>query len=224
MVQTAFPFGKFVHGKVYMSITILIVAATVIISLMAFNNPRLEEQFIFWPYRVWREGEWYRLLTSGFIHARDGGAHLFFNMLALFTFGTVVEESFIELLPLGATLYVIMYFFTIVASDGYNLFNRKNDYSYRALGASGGVSAIVFASILLNPFNKIYLMFIPVGIPAVIFAPIYLVACIYLAKRGQDNIGHIAHFTGSIIGFVFPILIKPSLFLDFIAQIQYKLQ
>ncbi|MBS1613804.1 MAG: rhomboid family intramembrane serine protease [Bacteroidetes bacterium] len=205
-----------------MSITILIVAATVIISLMAFNNHQLIDKFVFWPYRMWRDGEWHRLITCGFIHADWG--HLIFNMIALYSFGTFVEQAFGYMLPMGVTLYIVMYFLAIVTADAYNLYNRKDDYSYRSLGASGGVSAIIFASILLNPFSGIYLFFIPIAIPAVIFGPLYLVYCVVMAKRGQDNIGHVAHFTGSIIGFVFPLLFRPSLFLDFITQIQHKLQ
>lgn len=205
-----------------MSITLFLVAATVIISLMAFNNHRIIEQFVFWPYRMWRDGEWHRLITCGFIHADWG--HLIFNMIALYSFGVFVEQAFSYLLPMGVTLYIIMYFLAIVTADIYNLYMRKDDYSYRSLGASGGGSAIIFASILINPFSGIYLFFIPIAIPAVIFGPLYLAYCVYMAKRGQDNIGHIAHFTGSVIGFVFPILFRPSLLVDFIAQIQQKLQ
>ena len=110
-----------------MSITILIVAATVIISLMAFNNHQLIDKFVFWPYRMWRDGEWHRLITCGFIHADWG--HLIFNMIALYSFGTFVEQAFGYMLPMGVTLYIVMYFLAIVTADAYNLYNRKNPFS-----------------------------------------------------------------------------------------------
>lgn len=203
----------------FMSITICIIAVTVIISLLAFNNQSYIDNLVFWPYRIWRNKEWHRLISCGFIHADYG--HLFFNMFALFSFGQFVESAFGYYFgSIGITAYIIMYFLAVATADAYNLFKRKDDYGYRSLGASGGVSAVIFASILFNPFGKIYLFFIPVGIPAFIFGGLYLVYCAYMAKRAQDNIGHTAHFTGSLIGFFFPIIIQPSLLLDFISHIR----
>lgn len=203
-----------------MSITVFIVAVTVITSLVAFSKHELIDNLVFWPYRMWRNNEWHRLFSCGFIHADLG--HLAFNMIALYSFGTFVEQAFHYLLPIGLTLYIVMYFLAVATADIYNLYTKKNDYSYRSLGASGGVSAILFASILLNPLSGIYLFFIPIAIPAIVFGPLYLIYCVYMAKRGQDNIGHVAHFTGSIIGFVFPLLFRPSLIVDFFTQIQSK--
>ena len=198
-----------------MNITLAIVAVTGITSLLAFNNHNLLEELVFWPYRMWRNNEWHRLVSCGFIHGSAG--HLLFNMIALYSFGVYVESAFGDIfMGKGLTLYVVMYFLAIAGADVYNLFTRKDDYNYRSLGASGGVSAIVFASILLNPFSKIYLFFIPIGIPAFVFGPLYLAYCVYAAKRGGDNIGHTAHFTGSIIGFVFPIIFAPELLPRFI--------
>jgi membrane associated rhomboid family serine protease len=144
--------------------------------------------------------------------------HLLFNMLAFWSFGTYVEQYFLLAFPFGSVLYLLLYFGAVALADVYHLFIQKDNPNYRSLGASGGVSAIVFASILIHPTGGISIMFLP-PIPAYIFGPLYLVYCIYMAKRGADNIGHIAHFTGSIIGFVFPLLLKPSLFADFINQI-----
>jgi membrane associated rhomboid family serine protease len=90
---------------------------------------------------------------------------------------------------------------------------------YNSLGASGAVSAALFASILFMPLSKIYLMFIPIGIPAFVFGPLYLAYCAYMAKKGTDNIGHDAHFYGAIFGFIFPILFKPELISLFFSQI-----
>jgi membrane associated rhomboid family serine protease len=113
-----------------------------------------------------------------------------------------------------------MYFLAVAIADVWNLFKRRDDYSYRSLGASGGVSAVLFSYILLEPFGKIYMFFIPVGIPAFMFGGLYLLYCVYMANRASDNIGHTAHFTGSVFGFVFPLLFKPALLISFIEQIQ----
>lgn len=204
-----------------MSFTYIIIGITVVISLLAFSNHRLIEELVFWPYRIWRNNEWHRLLTCGFIHADIG--HLFFNMFALLGFGEFVEQAFGQVYgSKGVPLYLSMYIIAILGADIYDLFKQRDNYHYRALGASGAVSAVVFASILLNPFGGIYIFFIPIAIPAYIFGPIYLLYCAYMAKRGGDNIGHTAHFTGSIIGFVFPILFEPRLLLNFISMMSAK--
>ena len=201
-----------------MNITLLIIVVTCIISFVAFSNATLLENLLFYPYRMWRNKEWHRLVSNGFVHADL--THLLFNMFALFSFGAYIEQSFENIFETkGRVLYVIMYFGAIATADLWNLFKQKDNYNYRSLGASGGVSAVVFSFILLNPFGKLYLFFIPVGIPAFVFGPLYLLYCAYSAKRGGDNIGHTAHFTGSIFGFIFPILFEPRLLLRFVEQL-----
>jgi len=199
-----------------MSITVIIAAITAITSVMAFSNPNLIEELIFWPYRIWRNNEWHRLVSSGFIHADMG--HLFFNMFSFYSFGVLVESEFRQIFGAkGLTLYVLMYFAAIAMADVYHLFTQKDNFSYRALGASGGVSAVIFASILLNPFGHIGFIFFPGnGIPAWAFGPLYLLYCAYMAKRGGDNIGHTAHLTGAVFGFIFPAIFEPGLLTDFI--------
>jgi membrane associated rhomboid family serine protease len=208
-----------------MSITLLIVIVTGITSFMAFSNPRMVDELIFWPYRMWRHNEWHRLITSSFIHADI--SHLLFNMLALYSFGQNVEYWFAIVFGTKShVLYFFLYFGAVAVADIYNLFAHRDDYGYRSLGASGGVSAIVFAQILYDPFGhmgKIYFFFIPIGIPPIVFGILYLIYCIYMARRGTDHIGHIAHFTGSIYGFIFPILFNPALFTAFIYQLTGRL-
>jgi membrane associated rhomboid family serine protease len=200
-----------------MSITIFLCIAIAIISFAAFSNHNLIEQLVFYPYKIWRKNEWHRLISCSFIHG--DAAHLIFNLIALYSFGVFVEEYFAILFNgYGITLYIIMYFLAVALADVYHLFTRKDDPTYRSLGASGGVSAIVFASILLNPMGKISLMFLP-GIPSFVFGPLYLLYTAFMAKRGGDNVGHMAHLTGSVFGFVFPILFKPALFPAFLSQI-----
>lgn len=201
-----------------MNITLIIVIVTAITSFLAFSNVNLVNELIFWPYRIWRNNEWHRLVTCGFIHADL--SHLLFNMIALYSFGIYVESAFGQLFQgKGMTLYLIMYFAAIAGADIYNLFTQKDNYSYRSLGASGGVSAVIFASILLSPFSRIYIFLIPIGIPAFVFGPLYLLYCAYMARRGGDNIGHTAHFTGSVFGFIFPIIFAPELLPRFIQQL-----
>lgn len=197
-----------------MSLTLIIILVTSLVSWMALNNPQLRENLLFYPYRMWRTGEWHRLVSSGFIHADV--MHWLFNMLAFYSFGEFVEASFGNLFgAFGITWYVVMYIGAIALADIANLFLKRDDSVYRSLGASGGVSAVVFSYILLNPYGKIYMFFIPVGIPAFVFGPLYLMYCVYMAKRGGDNIGHVAHFTGSVIGFLFPVILEPRLLVRF---------
>ncbi|MCX6199492.1 MAG: rhomboid family intramembrane serine protease [Bacteroidetes bacterium] len=201
-----------------MNITIFIIALTCITSFLAFNNRQVLDNLIFQPYRIWRYNEWHRLLSCSFIHADMG--HLFFNMFALYSFGSFIEESFSDVfMGKGHTLFVLMYFGAVATADIYNLFKKRDDESYRSLGASGGVSAVVFSYILLNPFGGIQIFFIPVDIPAFVFGGLYLLYCGYMAKRGTDNVGHMAHFTGSIFGFFFPVLFAPQLLVRFVEQL-----
>ena len=200
-----------------MNITYIILIITCITSFLAFSNHNLIENLIFYPYRIWRNNEWYRLISCSFIHADWG--HLLFNMFALFSFGAYIEGSFVNIFEgKGHLIFLLMYFGAVAIADIYNLFQQKDNPGYKSLGASGGVSAVVFAYILLNPFGGISIFFLP-SVPAIIFGPLYLAYCIYMAKRGTDNVGHVAHFTGSIFGFVFPILFEPRLFLLFLDQI-----
>lgn len=207
-----------------MNITILIVAVTCVISFIAFNNATLLQNLVFYPYRMWRNNEWHRWIASGFIHG--SAMHLLFNMITLYSFGLFVEGSFVNLFESnGRLLYVILYFGAVLAADLSTLFKEKNNQYYTSLGASGGVAAIIFASILMNPFAKMYIMFIPVGIPAFVFGPLYIIYCIYMDNYGHqhktgfnmiDNAAHAPHLWGSVFGFVFPIIFEPRLFMRFV--------
>ena len=143
-----------------MNITLIIVIATCITSFLAFRNHKIIDGLIFYPYRIWKNNEWYRLVSCSFIHADFG--HLLFNMIALFSFGNYMEYSFENIFQgKGHALFLLMYFGAVAVADGLNLFTQKNNPSYRSLGASGGVSAVIFAYILLNPFGGISCVFLP---------------------------------------------------------------
>ena len=178
-------------------ITILIIILTCFISFTAFNRNDFFAKFQFNPYRVYKSKEWYRIITHGFLHADY--THLIFNMFTLFFFGRLVEYA------IGKLFFIILYISAICIASLTTLIKHKNNYLYNSVGASGGVSAIVFASILFSPIEIIYLYFIP--IPGFIFAILYLLYSHYMSKRNQDNINHDAHLLGAIYGFLFPLII-----------------
>ena len=156
-----------------MSITVIIIIITVIISISAFSNPRVMNDLIFYPPAVSNNKQYYRFITCGFIHADYG--HLIFNLISLYFFGQFVENAFEFIFGnAGKLLYLLMYVLALIASLLPTYFKNKDNQYYRSLGASGAVSAVIFAGILLDPLNKIYLMFIPVGIPGFVFGPVYL--------------------------------------------------
>ena len=191
-------------------ITVIIIAITCIASILCFNGTLNGNKLIFNAYQVWHRKEWYRMLTSGIMHS--GWGHLFFNMLTLYFFGRVVEQYFSAAFGgvLGTVLYVVLYVSALAISSLGDLVKYRNNWNYNALGASGAVSAVLFASILFAPKMGIYIYLIPIPVPGYIFAPLYLLYCWYMAKRNMDNIGHTAHFWGAVYGILFPIICKPD--------------
>ena len=187
-----------------LSITLIIVAATSIISFMAFSNQNLLDQFIFYPPAV-RRGQWYRFLSCGLIHADWG--HLIFNMLALYMFGEIVELRYVEIFgPTGKLIYLAMYVLALAASVIPTYMNNKDNYHYRSLGASGAVSAVIFAGILFEPLVGIGLFFIPVYLAGFLFGILYLLVSGWLDKKGGGNINHSAHIFGALFGIAFTII------------------
>ena len=187
-----------------MSFTILIVAITAIVSFIVFNNQDLYNKLIFYPFGMRdRPNEFYRFITSGFIHADFN--HLLFNMITLYFFGQNVEAICRQMGAPG--MYVILYLTGIIVASVPAFIKHQNHSYYKALGASGGVSAILFATVYFEPWNKIYIIFIPIGIPSIIFAVLYLIYTAYMAKKGNDHIGHDAHLWGSVYGFIFAFLL-----------------
>lgn len=190
-----------------MTFTIIIVAITVILSIAAFNNETIINKLILWPRQMDNPQEYYRLLTSGFIHADWN--HLLFNMITLFYMGRWAEYI------LGAGFLTLYLTGIIIASLPSFLKNRNNSY-YRSLGASGGVAAVLFFFIYSSPWSRISLMFIPIGIPSIILGVLYLVFEAYMAKKGAGNVNHDAHIWGSVYGLFFALLTDPTHGLSFI--------
>lgn len=174
---------------------------------------------MFSPSEISQKGQWYRFISHAFIHAN--WEHLIFNMLTFFFFGVFVEQAFDYFFGNKGTILFLMEFLLAgIASSIPSYLKHKSNYSYSAVGASGAVSAILFTSILLNPLNKIYFFFIPIGIPAFIFGILYLIYSAYMSKRKVDNIGHDAHFWGAVFGIIFPLAFKFDLLYGFINIIQ----
>jgi membrane associated rhomboid family serine protease len=188
-----------------LSITLIIIIITCIVSIGGFSNQRIIEDLIFYPPAVTNRKQWYRFFSCGLIHADVG--HLFFNMLSLFLFGRYVEAGFNELFgDTGKWFYLIMYVSALMISLLPTFSRNKDNYQYRSLGASGAVSAVTFAGLMLAPTIGIYMYFIPIPIPGFIFAPLYLIISAYMGKRGRDNINHSAHIWGAIYGLAFVIV------------------
>lgn len=201
---------------------IAIIAITTIISILAFRNAELARKLIFNAYIIKHNREWWRFFSYGLLHA--GWAHLFINMFVLYSFGNAVLEGYQFLFGPKAYLYFLMlYIGGVVFSVLFDFGKHKDDPYYSAVGASGAVSAVVFASILIYPTSSLFLFPIPFPIPAVVFGILYLIYSAYMAKRGGDNIGHNAHFWGAIYGLVLTIILKPALFTEFFRQIAYWL-
>ena len=179
------------------SITIIILILTCIVSFTAFSNQKVIDDLIFYPPAITQRNQWYRFVTNGVIHADI--AHLAFNMFSFYLFGSFVEKDFISLFnENGNIIFLAMYITALAVCLIPTYFQHKDNYHYRSLGASGAVSAVVFAGIFLNPTIKIGLIIIPPIIPGFVFGPLYLVLSAYMAKRGGDNINHSAHFWGAV--------------------------
>ena len=182
------------------------------------DNHSMKNKMMFNAYLINNHKEWWRIFSSGLIHA--DWMHLAFNMYSLYIFGRATEEGYSAVFEnKGILFFILLYLGGLAMSTIYSYEKHKNDMYYNALGASGAVSAVVFAFIVLAPTAKLGFLFIPVPIPAYLFGLIFLGIEYYLGKRNNDNVGHDAHFWGAVFGAVFTIILKPSLFSDFIQQI-----
>lgn len=214
---------------VTLTATIIILLLTCVVSFTAFSNDKIINDLIFHPPAITNRKQWYRFLTSGFIHADF--VHLAFNMYTFFLFGNkVVEPTFIEIFhSSGKMLYVVLYLTALVVCLLPTYLKHKNDYHYRSLGASGAVSAIIFVGIVQYPMMKLQIFPLPIPIPAFIFGPLYLGISAYLAKKGRGNINHSAHIWGAVYGIVFyavtcQFLTDERPLQDFVTQVKLYLE
>ena len=203
-----------------MSATLIIIIVTSLVSILCFTGMLPFDSLKFSAWDVWHRKRWYQMLSYGLVHG--GWGHLLFNMLTLYFFGDVVEKYFRAAFGpgTGIILYLLLYVSAIAVSTIGDLVKYRDEPHYSAVGASGAVSAILFASILFEPKMGIYMYFIPIPIPGYIFAPLYLLYCWWAAKRNMDNIGHSAHFWGAVYGLVFPLICNPQIFTHFLNQLK----
>lgn len=196
-------------------ITYFVIGITAVVSIIAFQRRDIFDQLKFNAYVIKKHKKYYRFLSYGLVHA--DWMHLIINMFVLFSFGDIVSQFFDYHFGFKGNVYfLLLYIGGIAFSTLYDFGKHKDDPYYNAVGASGAVAAVVFSSILLYPAGKIFLFFIPIGIPAPLFGILYLGYSVYMGKKGTDNIGHTAHFFGAIYGLIFTIAIKPEFFTLFV--------
>ena len=198
-----------------MPVTFIIIAITGIVSFMAFKNSRLMNDLILWPPAITRQHEYHRLVTYGVVHADFG--HLFFNMLTLYFFGQVMEVFFTG--RLGGFGFALFYIGGLVVSILPTYLKNRTNASYRSLGASGAVSAVLFSYVLLWPWQKIIVLVIPM--PAIVYAVLYTGYSIFMDRRGQGNVNHSAHLWGAAYGVIFTLLMDPRVLPYFLNQLSH---
>ncbi|MDP9959992.1 rhomboid family intramembrane serine protease [Chryseobacterium lathyri] len=187
-----------------MNILILFIIITAIISFVAFNNHGITEKYKFSVGAILGRKEYIRLLSSGFLHADI--MHLVFNMLTLYFFGPIVIQTF------GNLGFTIVYLGSILLGNFLSLYIYQKQPWYSAVGASGGVSGILFASIAMIPDIGIYIFFIPIPVKGYIFGLLYFGYSVYMMMnpRQHDNIGHAAHLGGAFFGLVYAVAVAPD--------------
>jgi len=210
-----------------MTTTLLLVIVIIGISLYAWSKPQLLQNMLMNPYRIYHDKQYYRFITSGFIH--NGYLHLFFNTFTLFFFGTNIErvielqfgDAAVIALPGLRFNYVFVLFFlaAVVVSDIPTFLKHRDKIYYNSLGASGGVSAIIFASILFFPLSALSFILIPVRIPAFLLGTLFLIYSYYQSKNAMDNVNHDAHLYGAVFGLVSCAVAQPQVLLSFVQQL-----
>ena len=202
-----------------LSATVLIIALTVLTSYLAWQKHNLSERWMFTPYQIQKKNQWDRFILSGFIH--KDGTHLLFNMFTFYFFGRVVE-SFLMIKfgqAAGIGMYLLFYVGAIVVADIPTYFKHQTHSYYRALGASGGVAATVFGSIILMPLSDICLFGL-LCLPGFALGVLFLIYSIVQSKKGGDGINHDAHLYGALFGIAFILIVSPQSALNFIDQIK----
>ena len=187
-----------------MSVTISLIALNVLVSVVTlYAVPQLFNKFMLMPYRTVRQKTWYELVSSGFVHA--GLGHLFLNMFVLYFFGLALERD------IGQEHFLTLYLTGLIVSSLPSLYKEKDNPEFATVGASGAVEGVLFAFIFLYPLRPLCVMFIPIGIPAVIFGALFLAYSVY-ASRKEGRINHLAHIAGALWGLVYLIVFVPNSF------------
>lgn len=215
-----------------LSLTLIIIIASVGLSLLAFQNGDLKYKLMMNPFTVVHQKQWYKTITHGFIHADF--MHLFFNMYVLFGFGSIVEMNFSQ--PQlwnqnfpgiegfsetnGLFFFGVLYFFGIIFASLPSIRKHKDNPNYYSLGASGAVSAVLIVYILMFPLNKLSIIFLPgIPIPAFVMGLLFFAFESYMNKKGNSGIAHDAHLYGALWGLIVIAVLKPALYINFVNQI-----
>ncbi len=201
-------------------ITLIIVITTAINSIVCFGNEKLFAKLDFEPFLIHKKNEYYRFLSHAFVHA--DWVHLIINMLVFYSFGRYVEQIFQALEQRGTifsgdAIYLLLYFGGAIIASIPSYIKHKENADYVSVGASGAVSAVLFSSIFFSPMEKIYFYAI-IPMPGIVFGVLYLIYSSYMSRKGNDNINHDAHLWGAVFGFIFPVILDPSLVSDFFNQ------
>ena len=186
-----------------MSIALLIFAATIVVSLVAlYAAPKLMDRLIFRPYETQRRGVYYTVITHGFVHGDL--MHLIFNMMTFWFFAFPLEVR------IGRVAFAVLYLVALVVSDAGTYFKHRHDPRYASLGASGAISAVLFANIVYFPAQSLFIFPLPVPIPAPLFAAGYVAYSWYSARQARGHINHDAHLGGALFGLLFVLLTDPG--------------
>jgi len=210
-----------------LSITLVLVIITGLISYRAGLTPQqkyagggLFDKLKHYPVAESNNKEYYRFLTSGFVHG--SWTHLLINMFVLWQFGEIIEMTFVQVFGnMGRLLFLLLYLTAIVIADIPTYLQHRNNPSFASIGASGAVSAIVFAYILFYPLQGLTFIFFPFfSIPAIIMGIGYLIYSSWASKNSRDNIDHSAHFAGAIYGIIFTVIAYPAVISHFMSSVQ----
>jgi membrane associated rhomboid family serine protease len=194
-------------------LTLAIVAVTCIVSWIAFKDGKLLQRLLLWPPAVEKKHEYWRLLSYGLVHADF--QHLLFNMITLFFFGRAMEGLYA--IHLGAFGFLWFYLGGLLVSILPTYLKNRHNANYRSLGASGAVSAVLFAFILLSPWSMIIVFVIPV--PAIVYGVLYVGYSIWMDRQGRDNVNHSAHLWGAGYGILFTLMMEPRVGPAFLARL-----
>jgi membrane associated rhomboid family serine protease len=187
-----------------------ILAVMVVASVVALLSPRLLDRAVLRPYLIARGSDYWRLLTSGFVHADI--AHLLFNLITFYSFAFTLERV------IGTARFVSLYFCGLLASGIGTCIKHRDEPNYASLGASGAILAVLFASIVYFPRSRLFILPIPIPIPAPLFAVVYLAWSYYSSRNSKDRINHDAHVAGALTGIAFVALTDPQ---SFVALLKY---
>ncbi|MDX1292044.1 MAG: rhomboid family intramembrane serine protease [Hyphomonas sp.] len=195
-------------------VTISLIAANVLVSLIGLSNRNFFEDNNFWIQPIREGNQWWRFVTSAFLHVN--GTHLFINMFVLWEFGRVLERS------LGASTFLIIYFGSLLAGNAWEYFDKKNQPDYRAVGASGATSGVVLSFSMLAPFAMLGLFFI-IPMWAIVAAILFISVSFFLSRRPNTMIAHGAHLGGALAGAALTFLLVPGSWDRLLAQIAERL-